>query len=73
MGAFVDMSLNGAKLNNASNTATMTLNTDVLSYHSTVLTDKVNSVSCFKVGFNLKYNLGVGQKAQRSTRGKRYL
>lgn len=73
LGAFVDMSLNGAKLSNASNTATMTLNTDVLSYHSAVQTDKVNSVSYYKVGVKLQYNLGVGRNTHRSSRDKRYL
>lgn len=73
LGAFVDMSLNGVKLSNASNSTTMTLNTNVLSYHSIVQTNKVNAVSCFKFGVKLNYNLGVGEKAQRSHRGKRYL
>ncbi|KWW32031.1 MAG: hypothetical protein AUK63_127 [bacterium P3] len=73
VGVFMDMSVNSAKLNNAANTASITLNTNELYYHNSVQTDKVKSVGCFKAGIKLQYNLGIGQGARRSTRGLRYL
>lgn len=73
VGLFGDFSLNSAQLNDASSSATITLNTNALDYHNTAQTDKVSSVGCYKAGIKLQYHLGIGRASQRSTRGLRYL
>lgn len=73
VGAFIDVSLNGAKINNAADAPTMSINSDELVYSNSVQSGRVNNVRCFKAGIRLQYNLGIGHGAKRSGRGLRYL
>lgn len=73
VGAFADLSLNSASLNNAAGSSSFTLNTNTLQYNNSLETDKVKTVGCFKAGIKLQYNLGLGRSAHRSSRGLRYL
>mgnify|MGYP002622991708 CR=1 FL=1 len=73
VGAFVDVSLNGAKLNSSSESPTITLDSEELTYNNSLSSGKVNTVTCFKAGIKLQYNIGIGHGAHRSTRGLHYL